>query len=511
MHDITSLNSKLVTELREIAQSLGIPRYDKLAKQELVYKILDQQALNPSHEMLKKEKLMTDSVRAGHRRKMPIIPKKDIKRESVDIPSKAVVEIKPSAGVQLTFLPGPKELSSMAKLAKKEEQTIELPISKPVEEKPKEVVVGKKNTSNDRRRRRRLKHSRPEAKPSAQSQDKQSVLEDIKRLETVNGDDYMPEGVQIAGISEAAVVEPPVIQQHMQDSESSEIAFSQLNAPDGEIAAIEESLISPSHDYKEQIKKPIPERRREKEDYYNEPGGVVPAEGVLETMPDGYGFLRSSDYNYLNSPDDIYVSLSQIKLFALKTGDTVRGYIRPPRDGEKYYPLIKIESINGRPHEEVRDRIQFDYLTPLFPEKKFTITGHAGSTLATRVIDMFTPIGKGQRGLIVAQPKTGKTVLLKELANAIATNHPDVYMIVLLIDERPEEVTDMARSVKAEVIASTFDEPAERHVRIANIVLEKAKRLVECGHDVVILLDSITRLARAYNTVSPASGKVLSG
>jgi transcription termination factor Rho len=228
-------------------------------------------------------------------------------------------------------------------------------------------------------------------------------------------------------------------------------------------------------------------------------------------MPDGYGFLRSSDYHYLNSPDDIYVSQSQIKLFGLKTGDTVRGSIRPPKDGEKYFPLIKVEEINGRDPDEVRDRIPFDFLTPLFPEKKFRLTGHPGETISTRVIDMFTPIGMGQRGLILAHPKTGKTVLLKEIANAIAYNHPDVYMIVLLIDERPEEVTDMERSVRAEVIASTFDEPAEKHVKIANIVLEKAKRLTECGHDVVILLDSITRLARAYNTVSPASGKVLSG
>ena len=226
---------------------------------------------------------------------------------------------------------------------------------------------------------------------------------------------------------------------------------------------------------------------------------------------DGYGFLRSSDYNYLNSPDDIYVSQSQIKLFGLKTGDTVRGTIRPPKEGEKYFPLIKVDLINGRKPEEVRDRIPFDYLTPLFPMKKFKLTGHPGETMSTRIIDMFAPIGFGQRGLIVAQPKTGKTVLLKEIANAIAANHPDVYMIILLIDERPEEVTDMQRSVKAEVISSTFDEPAERHARISNIILEKAKRLVECGHDVVILLDSITRLARAYNTVAPASGKVLSG
>jgi len=244
---------------------------------------------------------------------------------------------------------------------------------------------------------------------------------------------------------------------------------------------------------------------------YFEFDGIVTNTGVLEILQDGYGFLRSSDFNYLNSPDDVYVSQSQIKLFGLKTGDTVTGTIRPPKEGEKYFPLIKVLEINGRSPEYIRDRVPFDHLTPLFPDEKFELTGNGHDNLSTRVVDMFAPIGKGQRGLIVAQPKTGKTVLLKEIANAIAANHPEVYMIVLLVDERPEEVTDMARSVDAEVIASTFDEPADKHVKVANIVLEKAKRLVECGHDVVILLDSITRLARAYNTVQPASGKVLSG
>ncbi len=247
-----------------------------------------------------------------------------------------------------------------------------------------------------------------------------------------------------------------------------------------------------------------------KEDLYDLVG-IVTAEGVLEVIQDGYGFLRSSDYNYLPSPDDIYVSQNQIKLFGLKTGDTVKGTIRPPREGEKFFPLVKVESINGRDPSYIRDRVPFQYLTPLFPSEKFKLTGHPQETLSTRVMDLFAPIGKGQRGMIVAQPKTGKTMLLKDVANAIAANHPETYLIVLLIDERPEEVTDMARSVKAEVIASTFDEPAERHVKVANMVLEKAKRMVECGHDVCILLDSITRLARAYNTVSPASGKVLSG
>ena len=252
--------------------------------------------------------------------------------------------------------------------------------------------------------------------------------------------------------------------------------------------------------------------KQTQEDFYGYNfDGLVISEGCLDMMQDGYGFLRSSDYNYLASPDDVYVSQSQIKLFGLKRGDTVRGAIRPPKEGEKYFPLIKVDSINGRDPSYVRDRVPFEYLTPLFPNEKFKITGHKNESMSTRVMDLFAPIGKGQRGMIVAQPKTGKTVLLKDVANAIAANHPEVYLIVLLIDERPEEVTDMARSVNAEVVASTFDEPAEKHVKLANIVLDKAKRMVECGHDVVILLDSITRLARAYNTVQPASGKVLSG
>ena len=250
-------------------------------------------------------------------------------------------------------------------------------------------------------------------------------------------------------------------------------------------------------------------RRRYKEPDF-EFDGIIESEGVLEIMQDGYGFLRSSDYNYLSSPDDIYVSQSQIKLFGLKTGDTVHGTVRPPKDGEKYFPLIKVNKINGLDPKVVRDRVSFEHLTPLFPEEKFNISSKE-STISTRIIDLFSPIGKGQRGMIVSQPKTGKTMLLKDVANAIAANHPEVFQIILLIDERPEEVTDMQRNVKGEVVASTFDEPADRHVRVANIVLEKAKRLVECGHDVVILLDSITRLARAYNTVQPASGKILSG
>ena len=253
---------------------------------------------------------------------------------------------------------------------------------------------------------------------------------------------------------------------------------------------------------------PAKEQREQQKEYF---AGEIISEGVLEVMPDGYGFLRSADYNYLNSPDDIYVSPSQIKLFGLKPGDTISGVIHPPKEGEKYFPLIRVNEINGLQPEYIRDRVQFEYMTPLFPSKKFNLTGKGHNTLSNRVVDLFSPIGKGQRALIVAQPKTGKTMLLQSIANAIADNHPEVYMIVLLIDERPEEVTEMARNVKAEVVASTFDEQASRHVKVAEMVLEKAKRMVECGHDVVILLDSITRLARAYNSVQPASGKVLSG
>lgn len=276
---------------------------------------------------------------------------------------------------------------------------------------------------------------------------------------------------------------------------------------------------SDDKDTKKRASSPPPSQRKEDSDKQDqqekfdiELDGIIEGEGILEMMPDGYGFLRSSDYNYLTSPDDIYVSPSQIKLFGLRTGDTVRGAIRPPKDGEKYFALLRVSRINGLEPQDIRDRVPFDYLTPLFPTEKFTlVSSPTGRDIGNRMIDLFTPIGKGQRGLIVAQPKTGKTFLLKDVANAIAKNHPECYMIVLLIDERPEEVTDMKRSVNAEVVASTFDEPADNHVRVANIVLEKAKRLVESGHDVVILLDSITRLARAYNTVAPASGKVLSG
>lgn len=355
------------------------------------------------------------------------------------------------------------------------------------------------NESETKRKRAR--------KPIAAENVVSTVPSSERKYEKItNGNKTIPKKEKVTESKKEIVEKFEEIAQPVYDDEPINIVVEQQPI---ETPEIKEEIIAET----EPVKEVVQERNNERRSFIGpyEYDQLVTGEGVLEIVNEGYGFLRSSDFNYLTSPDDIYVSASQIKLFAIKTGDTVKGLIRPPKEGEKYFPLIKVDTINGKPPAEVRDRVPFDFLTPLFPEEKFNIIGNKDASLSTRIIDMFTPIGKGQRGLIVAQPKTGKTVLLKEIANAIAANHPEVYLIILLIDERPEEVTDMARSVRAEVIASTFDEPAERHVRIANIVLEKSKRLVECGHDVVILLDSITRLARAYNTVSPASGKVLSG
>ncbi|MCX6248552.1 MAG: transcription termination factor Rho [Bacteroidetes bacterium] len=461
MYDILSLDSKELDEIKEIARELNIPKPDKFTKQELIYKILDQQALNPSQEILDTEKKTVKKEFRPRRQRTPMKPRL---AASTNLP--ATPFVKP-------------------------------PLSETSEkqpEKPQGPVFEKK-------------HDKPFAKHTEHVPEKQID----KQPEGQNDLPLnIPEPFEFENPAEA-LVEQGVPVYEKNDDQDNPVPEKTEEALAGDTASPvlnEGEGVPEERKHREYVKK-FPEKRRE--EYTFEFEGITVTEGVLEIMTDGYGFLRSSDYNYLNSPDDVYVSQSQIKLFGLKTGDTVRGTIRPPKEGEKYFPLIKVELINGRTPEEVRDRIPFDFLTPLFPMKKFKLTGHPQDSLSTRVIDMFAPIGFGQRGLIVAQPKTGKTVLLKDVANAIAFNHPEVYMIVLLIDERPEEVTDMQRSVKAEVISSTFDEPAERHARISNIVLEKAKRLVECGHDVVILLDSITRLARAYNTVAPASGKVLSG
>ena len=441
MYDILELNKKLLAELRDIAKELKVKRVESFKKQDLIYKILDTQAIvvseskaakkeSPRKEGPKNERQSNASEEASAQiRKRPGRPKKEKKQE----PEKTAE----------TRNPGAADSSPAKSNAQMEKRERPAPVQ---EDKSTKKEGGRRNDFRDRGDRNERNDQRERGDKGDQ------------RDQRDNRD--------------------------MRDNRD-------------------------NRDNRDMRQQKRPQERREVDKYDFE--GLITNSGVLEIMPDGYGFLRSSDYNYLNSPDDIYVSQSQIKLFGLKTGDNVTGTIRPPKEGEKYFPLIKVESINGRSPDFIRDRVPFDYLTPLFPEQKFTLVGNGQHNLSVRVVDMFAPIGKGQRGLIVAQPKTGKTVLLKDIANAIAANHPEVYMIVLLIDERPEEVTDMARNVNAEVISSTFDEPAERHVRIANIVLEKAKRMVECGHDVVILLDSITRLARAYNTISPASGKVLSG
>lgn len=434
MYDILQLNQKTVADLKIIAKEMGVKTPAKYKKEDLVYKILDQQAIAPDKSNSRKE-LKKESKPA------PKTIKSNVQKDSKTFKAP---EKKESS-----------QLSMNASEPKKEEKKISYP-KKPVSERVINVPGG----------------PRPQAQRNPERKE--------------------------SNVATASQEGEKVDKNNQQNGQS------QHNRKQTENSGSDKKQTE-----KRVVSRPPNPPKPKKEEYDFD--GIISSEGVLEMMPDGYGFLRSSDYNYLNSPDDIYVSQSQVKLFGLKTGDTVRGNVRPPKEGEKYFPLIKVDEINGRTPDFVRDRVPFDYLTPLFPYEKFNLAGHKEESLSTRVIDLFTPIGKGQRGLIVAQPKTGKTTLLKEIANAIAANHPEVYLIILLIDERPEEVTDMSRSVNAEVVASTFDEPADRHVKVANIVLDKAKRMTECGHDVVILLDSITRLARAYNTVSPASGKVLSG
>ena len=462
MYDIYELNEKSLVELKEIALQLGIENINH-TKEELVYSIIDQQAIHPD-----------------------IIPEKKADAKKAKRP-RTVKEKTPTKGKKVaTSVPGKKDDTDKNKEATAEEKVV----NKTTEIIEVQVVEDVKATTDEqkpkREKRPRIGKRTDVVKTTINNNTEQDKVQHVSSNKSSEKDQIVVEDVFENNIEETEITSVYVAEEKSEVYETSE----QINV------ATENANTNNNH---------------KKEDIISEFDAVVNAEGVIEIMPDGYGFLRSSDYNYLNSPDDIYVSQSQIKLFGLKTGDSIQGVIRPPKSGEKYFPLIKVNRINGLTPEQVRDRIPFDFLTPLFPTEKFKLTGHKGSTISTRIMDLFAPIGKGQRGLIVAQPKTGKTVLLKEVANAIAANHPEVYLIILLIDERPEEVTDMARSVNAEVISSTFDEPAEKHVKIANIVLEKAKRMTECGHDVVILLDSITRLARAYNTVSPASGKVLSG
>ena len=421
MLDILQLNDMLVPELKELAEELGLKGYKRLNKQELIYKILDHQAV---------------------------------------------------AGKEKESSPAPEPVAPETENEKKEEAK---PARKPRTRGRSEKDGEDKSGGKPRRRARRRKEEGTEKEAPVQE--------------------------EVAEVSTPEQAEAPAAKKERNGASSR-----RERDRDRDRDRDRKTAASSPTDNENKREEPAAPR------FDIEIDGIIEGEGILEMMPDGYGFLRSSDYNYLTSPDDIYVSPSQIKLFGLRTGDTVQGAIRPPKEGEKYFALLRVSKINGLEPHDIRDRVPFDYLTPLFPHEKFRLTSSpTGRDYGNRLIDLFTPIGKGQRGLIVAQPKTGKTFLLKDIANAIAKNHPDCYMIVLLIDERPEEVTDMKRSVNAEVVSSTFDEPAENHVRVAGIILEKAKRLVESGHDVVILLDSITRLARAYNTVAPASGKVLSG
>ena len=522
MYDILELNDKLLAELRQIAKTLNIKRVESYKKQELIYKILDQQALMAAQ---------TESVTEPGGTTENTTQEKKEKKPRVRVIRTGVEKVGDSkGGVQKFARENKKENLQPEEVKPQEEKTGEDRQEAVTLEEAvvKEYPVKEENKGE-------------EAKPADPRKDmhrREGFRQGQNNLEEKwqNNRKYFNKNKQqnTNFQKQRRFVHEDVIEKDLDFGETNEDPFNKdnyeypvegtENNPIVQQAADTENFYDENQNtennrYEDNHREngngnvnPNPNKMRfDKRDKYYEFEGIILNSGVLEIMPDGYGFLRSSDYNYLNSPDDIYVSQSQIKLFGLQTGDTVEGTVRPPKEGEKYFPLIKVEKINGKSPDAVRDRIPFDHLTPLFPNEKFNITGNGKATISTRVVDMFAPIGKGQRGLIVAQPKTGKTVLLKEIANAIAANHPEVYLIILLIDERPEEVTDMARSVRAEVISSTFDEPAERHVKVANIVLEKAKRMVECGHDVVILLDSITRLARAYNTVSPASGKVLSG
>ena len=464
-------------ELEKIAQDLDIKFSKKTDNENLAFMILDAEAQAVAKGTLVDESQQKAPKKRGRKPKAAQESTEQAKPAQKPAENPAEKQA-PKAAEKPAERPAKKatEKPSEKPAEKANIKSAEKPAEKPSAEKPVEKASADTDTANKKKRGR----------PKKQVEEGK---EESNTEETVKNEDTKQEQ---ADLRKQAI----------------------LNKAAERLAA-QKNRINAQQNVQEQQNAPAPQPAQQpqpKKIPFPEYEGTVTATGVLEIMPDGYGFLRSSDYNYLNSPDDIYVSTQQIKSFALKNGDTVLGEIRPPRESDKYFPLVNIKMINGRSPEYIRDRVPFDFLTPLFPDQKFNLLGHGhGADPSCRIVDMFAPIGKGQRGLIVAQPKTGKTVLLKSLANAIADNHPEVYEIVLLIDERPEEVTDMQRSVKAEVVASTFDEPAERHVKVANMVLEKARRLVECGHDVVILLDSITRLARAYNTVQPASGKVLTG
>ena len=524
-YNILELTEKELPELQQIASDLGIKKMKSLEKQDLIYKILDEQAVSLAGIQMEKEKekearKSEQKAKQATARKNRVTEKAVPPTDSDNSTQTEKVKRRPGRPRKNPIVPPPVPPKVEATdLAEKPRRRPGRPRKiQRIEEKPQETNDSTQNVSS------------PTVKP---------IPEVLPLAETVNEHVTKPVETTSATSVETGALTGTVVK--TDDPARREKTESQPEESPRRLIFKHANDTPSVLDQVLPMQPPTPQREKQPNEGKNKPqynnrtnnnnpnqrnvpannvpaydfDGILTGTGVLEIIQDGYGFLRSSDYNYLTSPDDIYVSQSQIKLFGLKTGDIVEGPIRPPREGEKYFPLVKVDKINGRLPEEVRDRVPFDHLTPLFPDEKFMLTARRSPKvfdhIAVRVVDLFSPIGKGQRGLIVAQPKTGKTMLLKDIVNAIAANHPEVYMIILLIDERPEEVTDMARSVDAEVIASTFDEPAERHVKIADIVLNKAKRMVECGHDVVILLDSITRLARAYNTVQPASGKVLSG
>ncbi len=510
MYNIEELNVRLLSELRTIATEMGLKSHSRLAKKDLIYKILDFQA-NKEDEDNDQKSEETKKTSTSSQKQSIAVSKTSKKEENPKEEASKTVEKKETAYKIPTFSFLKKEKQetdeaneSKATVTTSKEEKIEEPkkddsierIRETLRERKRENLIRtSKNTESE------TKDNKNTSKDSKEKNERRSRL-DVRHEE--RGERNENENLRRRSRVNVKETETKTsIQRASQRSKSNE---------DEKIEDDNSEKSSRTNARKERPERNNDRKERTTNKKYNirEFDGVVTSEGVLEVISDGYGFLRSSDYNYLASPDDVYISPSQIKLLGLKTGDTVKGQIRPPKDGEKYFALLRIESVNGKTTEQIRDRVSFEHLTPLFPRERLNLATRA-NTYSTRMLDLFAPIGKGQRGMIVAQPKTGKTVLLKEIANAIAENHPECYLIVLLIDERPEEVTDMERSVRGEVVASTFDEQADRHVKVSNMVLEKAKRLVECGHDVVILLDSITRLARAYNTTVPSSGKILSG
>ncbi|HRI01090.1 MAG TPA: transcription termination factor Rho [Saprospiraceae bacterium] len=484
MYDILQLNEMLVPELRDVAERLGVDNFKKLSKQDLVYKILDQQALKGSAGSKSNSEVSDESAQY------------DILEDENNLRNR-----------RKRVLKSPQKVGGSHVTKNQTAETV--PSEK--EDSPEETEVSKTEVKD--KKIKLVKHTKGKTKPEPEQEPVAEMEEEKKETSESNTEETAQEQANNEGQGQNRNYHKENNYQKRNFRDKQNQAYDKRNFHKQRYTNIEpvNDLTGPAAEKNNEDSSEMEEMKPVEPLFNVDLEGVVEGLGVLEMMPDGYGFLRSGDYNYLSSPDDVYVSPSQIKLFGLKTGDTVQGAVRPPKEGEKYFALLRVSRINGLEPSVIRDRIPFDFLTPLFPNEKFNLINRTGKDYGNRMIDLFTPIGKGQRGLIVAQPKTGKTFLLKDIANAISANHPECYLIILLVDERPEEVTDMKRSVNAEVISSTFDEPADNHVRVANIVLEKAKRLVECGHDVVILLDSITRLARAYNTVAPSSGKVLSG